>query len=338
MKKEVVIIFFACFLFYLPYFFLPCVGEWDSYYYLNLFSIKESAFPMVKLFTFCLFFASALFIALLGNVFIKDGWIAGVFCLAAPAFLQEFMRFENDIFALPFLFAAIWLFYSGKKTWGLCLLCFAFIFWQASTILLIPFSFSFLPLLFASIPLTAYILWDKLGNFLPNLAVAENMPFLALFLCFFSLFGLGSMPKKLRLATVFFFVLAIANAKWVIFLVPFLAVGLAKMWREGSPNAKAAAIAALIVSFLICLMATPVFPPTTEQVSAIKIAISEAKGEIIHNDWTFGTAIEYYGGQALAKSGGKQPDLNCSNCIILSTQQFACKCLNCPSTLPVWKC
>lgn len=336
--KKVAIIFFACLLFYSPYFFTENVGEWDSYYYLNLFSIKPEAFLLVKLLTFCLFFASALFIALLGSVFVKDGWLAGVFSLAAPVFVQQFWRFENDLLALPLIFASIWLFFSGKKIFSISLLCFAFIFWQASALLLIPFSFSFTPLLFASIPLIFFIIFRQLGSFLPNFNVIENMPFLALFLCFFSLFGLGSMPKKLRVSALFFFVLALANAKWVILLIPFLAVGLTRFWREGGANSKSVAAAALIVSLLISFALLPVFPPTVEQVSAIKLAVDQAQGQTIYNDWTYGTAIEYYGGTPLAKYGGKQPDLNCFNCIVLSPQEFDCKCLNCPSRLPVWKC
>ena len=338
-REQAVFLFFVCLLFYLPYLLTGYVGEWDSYYYLSLFGIPTDLFYLVKLVTFVLFFVSVLFIALLGGVFFKEGWLAGVFCLASPGFIQLFWRFENDVFAFPFVFCSMWLFFSGKKFLSIVSLAVGFFFWQGSALLLIPYSILFWPLLFASIPLIVVIYFQYLENFLPNLGVVENFPFLAVFLCFFSLFGLAAIPRKLKVATFFFFVVALANAKWSVFLFPLLGVGLAGVWSSRGQFFRNVAFMAVVVSFLISLVLVFVFPPTFVQVEAIRFAIEDSNGELIYNDWTVGHVVEYYGGRALARSGGLQPDLNCSDCVVLTVQDSNCDCVNsCELPLSVFRC
>jgi hypothetical protein len=86
----------------------------------------------------------------------------------------------------------------------------------------------------------------------------------------------------------------------------------------------------VLVAILCCspIAVTQFYSPTDSEITQVKLAVQEANGEIIYNDWGFGHVINYFGGKALAKAGGKQPDLNCTGCVVLTNSEINCEKLN----------
>ncbi|HUW07352.1 MAG TPA: hypothetical protein VMW01_13965, partial [Williamwhitmania sp.] len=188
------------FLFYLA---RPNLEGADSYYYLNqvcgnnpvwtegvvqtiLFSgISCSQFNTKLILLFC-FGVSVFAIALLGELFDeKEGWLAGVFAVGlGPLLFWEFIKFENDQLAYPFLFFAVYFFFAWKieKKWeqlvaSALLMVLAGLIWGGSFYWLVGLSLSALQLL----PLVAIVLLYKGGeviNPLLNLGVSYESLFL----------------------------------------------------------------------------------------------------------------------------------------------------------------
>ena len=338
--KQLAALFLICLIAFIPYFLTPTIGGFDSYYYLNALSIPQSAFLWVKVAVFLSMFASVVFIAWLGQAINPKYWTAGIFVFASPIFLMEFLKFENDQFAYPFLFLSLALFFRNKKIEALIALVPAFILWQGSALYIIAYSLTWLPLLLPAIPLAFYIAVARTGNFMPNLAVQENFPMIGILYHMFALAGIYYLPKKMAKPFIFLFLLAFLNAKYSIHIVPFLAVGLAIMFeKEKNMTLKSLVIAGTVMSLVFMAMLIQVYPPVPQQVEAVQFAVEEADSSLVYNDWSWGHVIEYYGGEPLARSGGAQPDLNCTNCVVLSSRDINCSCINgCEYPLTVFKC
>lgn len=341
-KKQLAALFFFCLFAYTPYLLKPEVGGFDSYYYLSALSIPENGFLWVKATVFCCLFASTVFVALLGQVFWpKNGWLAGIFVFASPVWLMEFWKFETEQFAYPILFLAVLLWFKNKRFAALACLIPAFLLWNGSILYVFAFSLYWAALLVPAALILA-LFYKKIPNLLPNLSVQENFPIVGAVYQFFALAGLFFMPKALLKAGAFFLIMAGLNGKFAVHVAPFLAVGLVGAWNHKNPTFKSLAPAACIVGIMLSSALVLAYPPIGEQASAARLAVQESGGETVHNNWTYGHLIEYYGGKALARAGGKQPDLNCVNCIVMPRRDYNmrwdCNCLNCPSRQPVFRC
>lgn len=350
--RKLFLLFAISFVFFFPYFLRQFLVEPDSYYFLQPNQLQNEATGAIfvsflingnifyaKTLLFCCLFASVAIIAFLGSQFNeKNGWKAGLFVFLSPIFLLEFLKFESEAIAYPLLFLSLLFFFKeGKKNkfFSLFLVFFAFFFWKGALIYFIPMIFSFF---FAVLPLFFALFLEKfdalkhLGNFLPNPAVQESA-FLGSGVTFhwaLLLGGLGYFDKKMLKTApflLFFGAIAFLNAKFAIHLAPLLAIAL--------PNAlKAKRIEPFLYGLLFAIiLLTPfailtIYEPTQTQIEQVQLAVKEAKGEMIYNSWTYGHLIEYFGGKALAKAGGLQPDLNCSNCIVLSNEEMPCNKIN----------
>jgi len=334
--KQLTALFLFCSIAYFPYFLTPTVGGFDSYHYLSALSVPESAFLWVKVATFCALFASTVFIALLGKVFWQNGWLAGIFVFASPIWLMEFWKFENDQLVFPILFAALWLFFKKRHWLALALLIPAAILWKGSALYLIAFGLNWTWLWLAPIPAIAH--WP--GGLLPNLKVQENFPVFGALYQAFLLMGIWHIPKKALRPALFFLAIAFINTKFAIHASPLLAVGMVGAFNTKNVSTKAVAIAGPII--ILALMTSMVFayPPTVEEATAVKLAVREANGGKIYNDWSLGHLVEYYGGVPYAKSGGEWPDVNCTGCVKLTRRELEkpCTCINCPARLAVYRC
>lgn len=336
--KQMAVLFLVSAIAYSPFFLVPNIGGWDSYHYLNALKVPESSFLWVKIGLFLLMYASVVFIGSLGMVFHPKGWLAGIAVFACPFFVVEFWKFETEQLAYPILFAATWLFFSKHRLLALAVLVPAILLWQGSAIYLVLFAINWLPMLPALIPL-AYIAWTKLGNILPNPAVQENTPFFGIIYQFMLILGVGWLPTTLFKSVVLFGALAALNAKYLIHLTQFLAIGFPVMFFDSdSPTIRSLPIAGVIIGLVLSSSIAFAYPPTAEEAAAAQLAVLESGGATIYNDWATGHLVKYYGGRPHAISGGKWPDVNCTGCIKLTRKILDCKCLNCPSRLMVWEC
>ena len=337
--KQSAALFLFCLAAFSPYFFTPTVAGLDSYHYLFALKVPESAFIGIKAALFLCLFASTYSVALLGKAIEPKLWTAGFFCFGSIVWLMDSWKFETEQFAYPLLFLSLYLFFSNHKWLALIPIAAAAILWQGSALYLIALGLSWRWLLLSIIPI-AYFGWNKLGGLLPNFSVQENMPVFGQLYHAALIFGYSFVPKKLLLTLSFFFLLGLANSKYAIHSVPFLAVGMAKLfWETKNLWVKSFAMAVPILGVLIASMMLVSYPLTGEQASAARLAVQEANGETIYNDWGYGHAIAYFGGVPKARAGGAW-DVNCSDCIRLTELELQppCRCLNCPSRLAVYKC
>lgn len=337
MKKQVIVLFVLAALFFLPYFFKPFMLGYDSYFYLQpnslgnevigakivFQSINGNVFA-AKAFLFCCLLASVMGIGYLGKVLLGEkGWLAGALVFLSPIFLESFWYFEPEAIAYPILFfATAILFKDGlrNKIVACSMVCAATLFWIPSLIWLAAFSMYFLPAFIALIPLlpsafanTQYFLPKKVQE---SAYLGAGVTF-HWALLFFGLLGLWK-NKMLKLVPLllFFGALAFLNGKFGIFLAPVLAIGAATAWAK-FPVLRGATVGILIAyALFIPIAVNDFYEPTNTRIAQVQEIVESANGQTICNNWTFGHMINYFGGHAIAKAGGLQPDCNkdCPGC------------------------
>lgn len=346
--KQVCVLFIFCFAAYFPYFLIPQMVEFDSYYYLNALSIPESGFFAVKAALFCCLFAASISIACLGEAFSpKNGWKSGFLVLLAPLFLLEFLKFETEAFAYPLLFLSLaFLFRQGKKNKiiALGLVSIATAIWTGSAIYfaaLVPY------ILLLALPLAATAIAFPQQLILQARRLLPSQANESAWLCggvsfqgglLLGIYGFfNKKTHKLLPLACFFGGLGVINPKFAIHLSPILAAALV-VGLETFPKIKPLAYGLLIGILAFSPIAiTQLYTPTQADIAAIKLAVQEAKGEMIYNDWSTGHAIEYYGGVARNKAGGVSY-LECQDCVVLSKRTVPCDCINCPAQIKVYRC
>ena len=100
-------------------------------------------------------------------------------------------------------------------------------------------------------------------------------------------------------------------------------------------------IAGAIIAILFMAAMAASLPPTPQQVKTTQLAVAEAKGETICNDWGTGHWISFFNGKPLAAFGGEQLCFGCQDCIILSYRDFNCEIISDGNTeldLKAYKC
>ena len=256
--------------------------------------------------------------------FVKDkGWLAGVFVFSSFLWLQQFWAFENEAFAFALVFPAAWLFYSGawkKKAVAVGLVVIAYFFWEGSLLMLASFALSNI---FTAIPLGIIALLNLktlMAVIPPNPYVQETWPGFGLFyqgLLFISLMFWRLLPA-LIVPIGFFSVVAFINMRFACFASFFLAILAAKQ----ASYAKTRFLRLMpYVGVTLCVVffvgVTASLPPSLHEIEAVELAVAEAGGEEICNQWGFGHMVEFFGGVASDKSGGQQSCEKCVGCVML---------------------
>jgi len=372
-KKQLLVLLVAvCLLAFGGYFFKPYAIGYDSYYFLQpnglesepigsfyAFSLLRGNILLAKALLFLCLYASSVSIALLGSLFNeKHGWKAGFLIFLSPIVILEVLKIESEAIAYPILFLSLYfLFKAGwkNKLVACTLISFASLFWLGSLTFFVVASFYFLPMLIAAIPFTLVAFWrfnivKYIGDFLPNPRVNEAA-YLGAGLTFhwglWIFAGIAAWKKdermlKLLPGMAFLGLLAFLNSRFGILLAPFLAVMVANSyeWLERKRLLSGLyGILAVMVLFSPLVIHT-IYEPRQDQIESVQLAVEQAEGEMIYNDWQYGHMIEYFGGKAYAKAGGMWPDVNCSACVKLTERelQAPCKCINCPASLAVYEC
>jgi hypothetical protein len=366
--KKLLAVFFFCLLAFSPIFFRPFPYGSDSYWFfgqvcqkgafeaqptgvLSLFPLIPCNFGIANLLLFACLFLSCASISLLGLVFNKKGWLAGIFAFGSLNWLLNFWQFENEAFAYPIIFFGIALFYWGLKqkrffttVFGIATVATgSFFFWFGGFYWIIAMALTWsiagiivLPLFF----LPSF--WEAFArNLRPYNSAVESFSAFGFLYQGLLLIGITKM-KKARLlmpALLFFCFVAFLNAKFAVLLTPVLAVLSVFWWESSSVSYKAFFAVTLVL--IVLVQASMVFdlPPNAKQIEAVQLAVKEAKGETIFNDWSFGHWISFFGGKPLAAFGGSQPPLDCSGCVVLTvTERPWCKQLNDSNFPRVYRC
>ena len=340
--KHFLVVVAFCLTFFALTFWSSFPYGYDSFYYLNvvcnsapfvvgelpltvaLFSLLPCNMLVIKGLLFLCCLSACLSASLLGEHFVKDkGWLAGVFVFASFLWLQQFWAFENEAFAFALLFPAAWLFYSGgygKKAIAVFLSILACGFWLGSSLMLAVFALSNI---FSAIPLgfiVGFYLKAIIDQLAPTQSLQETAPGFGLFyqgLLFVSLMFWRILPA-LFVPITFFSLLAFVNMRFACFASFFLAILAAKQASYAKTRMLRALPyvgVAIVAMFFVGMFA--VLPPTFHEVEAVQLAVAEADGNTVCNQWGFGHMVEFFGGVASDKGGGQQLCVSCENCVML---------------------
>ena len=341
--KHFLIVILICFGFFALTFLNPYPFGYDSFYYLNvvcnsapfvvgelplsvaLFSVLPCNIILIKCLLFLCCLSACLSCSLLGEHFVKDkGWLAGVFVFCSFVWLQQFWAFENEAFAFALLFPAAWLFYSGgyaKKALAVFLSILACGFWLGSSLMVAVFALSSI---FTAIPLgfvAGYYFKTIIANLTPTQSLQETAPGFGLFyqgLLFVSLMFWRILPA-LFVPITFFSLVAFINLRFACFASFFLAILAAKQVSyAGTRMLRALPYVGVAFGVMFFVAMFAVLPPTVHEVEAVQLAVVEADGNMVCNQWGFGHMVEFFGGVASDKGGGQQQCVSCENCVMLS--------------------
>jgi len=207
----------------------------------NAFNFVVEWFPCsflaAKSVLFFLSLVSGYFIIKIATLFSpNNGWRASYLVFASPLFLLEAVKFENDQFAYPIMFASLYLFFKGRRFLALALLVFAGMFWQGAIYYLIGFGLQWLALglielaLF-SIPKTPFTWTTILGNIIRTKTIMEDASFTALKYWFILTVGIIGIfrEKKILPMAAFTIIIGVASLKLAPLALPFLVIGMVKL-------------------------------------------------------------------------------------------------------------
>lgn len=350
--KFFLVIFLVSLLAFSPIFFREMPYGFDSFYFLNgvcnqgslesqpigaqfVFSLLPCNIMAIKVLFFLCCFASACFAGLLGNIFHERGWLAGIFVFASPIWILEFWKIENDGLAFPILFAAAWLFFSSnswkRKLAAVFLVGLAFTVWEGSVLWLVAFSLTWLLLAVPVLPALAINFKRFAENIVPNFNATESLPGFGLLYQGFLLTGLMfilALPAIIA-PTSFFILIALINAKYAIHATFLLSIHATTQFLKARTSVmKYMPLmgAAIVILFTVSMSFS--LPPDSQELSVAELAVAEARGETICNDWGTGHLLEFLGGKPLAKGGGEQLCYGCEDCLVLSYREFDCPLIN----------
>lgn len=323
------------------------MAYYDSYYFLNYVCEKRgtiNAPPLskfildllpceintAKLLLFVLFFANTIIIAHLGKLFNrKYGWMAAILCFLSFVWIGDALKFEDDQFSYPILFLAAYFFLKGAiekrkryQALGLGLVFIGGLTWKGAILYLFGFGLSFWPATILSIISLVLVGNKVIGAIMPNLNVRENMPLVGLGLPMFLVIGyidfllshkkILSVPIPLLLLAAYFSVITALSSKYVVQLIPLLAVltMILLVWlgkkvnKKGKKFLKISVAGLLGLIYISSLLAIPNQPPTAIQMQAVKDAV-DLNG-YVRNDWELGYWIEWQGGTPCAFGAPQQ--------------------------------
>lgn len=317
--------------FYIPMFLrtanFPFLGN-DSYYYLNYIfydvPLHVSTSSFVTDFVFGLFPANLLTIKLvmLGLTilsliifyetveFIKKGkgLLASSFLLSAFWFSWIFLKFENDLIALPFVLLSLYFIVrftykqTAKQEWldedivlSLFFLFIAVIIWQYAVLFIIAYLI---------ITKGHKMYWFAFALFLPFLPkllrylftfsfkISENAPIKGLLiLCFFSFLYFKDIRLKETFPVVIIFtVLTAINYKVIHILIPILFLSFTNLHLKANKQIKFAILFILVLFFSIAIYQNLITYPTNQDYELITIGVSTAKelNKEIYFQWSVG--------------------------------------------------
>jgi len=349
---------------YSPAFFRPLPYGTDSFYFLTELCGKRGfetqpigailafqALPCdittLRVMFFLCCAISALFASKLGKLYHEKGWLAGIFVFATPLWLLEFWKFENDGLAYPLLFAGAYFFYKGlqqettkPKLFGIFLVLVAQTIWEGSFLWLIAFSLSWFWIAAAVLPALFIRFQTFAEQIIPHFNATESLPAYGLLYQMFLFTALMFVTQTGTLiAPISFFILiAFINAKYAIHASYLLAIAATFQFSKATTAyVKYLPLAGAIIVTVFLAFMSPDLPPDSQEMLAACLAVSEAEGQVICNDWSTGYWIEWFGGKPLAKGGGEQLCTGCQDCTILSYREFDCEQIN-EGRLKVYRC
>jgi hypothetical protein len=349
-------------LFYVPLFVrstnFPFLGN-DSYYYLNYIfqntALHISTSSFVTEFVFGLFPANIFLIKIIMLIFtitsliifyetveyIKKnrGLVASLFMLSAFWFAWIFIKFENDLFAFPFVLISLYFIvrYTYKSTpkqeWldkdiilSLFFLFIAVIIWQYAVLFLIAY------LILTKGHKMYWFAFALLIPFLPKLIrfiftfsfkISENAPIKGLLiLCFFAFLYLKEIRlKDTFLVVIVFTCLTAINYKVIHILIPILFLSFANIDINSNQKIKYTIIFLLILFLSIGVYQNFITYPTHKEYDLITIGVltAEQQDKEYYVNWSIGYFGIYHNLDVMHYGTVPKEEIDYKNKIIITT-------------------
>ncbi len=367
-KKIIIGLLILSVLIFSPYFLREDLVGYDSYTFLNHSCINEYTHSPVnrntpiatiimnllpcnivgiKIILLSLFSASVLIIAKTGELVNKEnGWLAGIFAFLAFIFIQNFVKLENDVFALPLIFLSYYFLLKAEteSKWNRLiafgLLGLASFIWGATGFVIIGIGMMHFTLFLLAIPVIAIYGKDLFaavaasGIIIENAVVRGMIGLLILNYAF--------LTPVLPVLTYFLGFMALLNAKYAVLVVPLLAVGCVNLFNHPRlKNLKVFFITLSIVlgvgvGILVFLTAPP--SPTDWESVDYALDLHNSTGKPIINEFWLGYMLHSKGYDTNNWGWYDPVWLDNSNNHIIITDQI----LNCPfenfNDLNVYEC
>jgi len=234
------------------------------------------------------------------------GWLAGVFLFLSPLFVQHFVKFENDQFGTPFIFASFYFLLKAKLSrknyyrnlgTAFILLIIAALFWNSAGLVIIGASLEFVVIFFASLPIIYYYGKNLFESVASNPVILENTPGLSFIVVFLLNYGFFAAPMPAL--TIFMGLVAFLNGKYAILLLPLLSFGLINIFKDKfySKFRNLFIGWAIGIGLATAILGVMIFPPTIDQWNAVDEAIElhESTGKPIKNLFQYGYMLDYRG-------------------------------------------
>lgn len=369
-RKHLLLLFLLTLIPFLIFMARPDFVGGDTYYFLNnicgegeisdtdlirtIFGFLPCNFLALKTLLFVLCLTCTITLALTGDLWDKKrGWMAGLFVFLSPIYFLEFTKLENDQFAYPLLFMAIYFFYKGyfknkfyNHLVALVLILFASQIWGGSIFFLLAFAFGSIIFLITTIP-AIVLFWKKLFfTVLPRFPTFEwltweNAVGFGIFWLFLLLMGYIGISRILLPQLLFFTALLLFNSKFVFLAIPFLALAFVNYYNklDKTKYGKTFQQIFLWLPFFLAIswgIVSWTQPPQPYQWEAIDYALEQSPKPGITNDWDFGYWILYKGGRT--QQFGASQDFNAGHDIVLTRRELDCNMLRQFEDLRVYKC
>lgn len=341
------------FLLFSPYFLKAQLNEPDSYAFvlhicrgneIELLSGAEIVFGLLpcnffgfKLLLFGLGLLCLLVFQVTGKIFNSShGWMAPYFLLGSPLWF-EFLKFEDDQLAFPFIFLSLLFgvkFLKQKKfedyIFSVCFAAAALLFWKGAIFNLI-IVFALWPIGLVAVHGILLVIGNSLtGNLKLNFYVYENFPLIGLLNQYWLLLGFYAIPTFLWPYLTYWTLIVLLRAKYMFWLGLILSLLCTNVFERFSKNQKLGFTGILIAVSIISSIAVFDIPINQEQHEAILFAesFSVNTNQELRNDLVYGYYMQWLGFTAYNTPGdynlvgdyekdfygvvlSTYPDLNC---------------------------
>ena len=274
-----------------------CHGNWSALAMQPITNILFGFFPCSFLsFKVFMFFSLLITLYIIYKIMLKffDDKISlySLFFLLAlsPIILFEFSKFENELWAYPLIVLGIFYLFENKYHKTILAFALSLLFWVW------PYYLTFIP--------SGGALELKLFGGLSSLFLfVLVIPFIFLI-----------KNNKIRFLSSIFLLMFLFNAKFFIFLVPLICLGIGFILQKAYETEKYTKTLWLMCFFLIISVNVALFlnQPQQNQFDLIQDGINLAEKEEIpiFNDWSYGHWLEFHKYETKFKSGGNNPDYN----------------------------
>ena len=375
-RKEASLLLAAACIPFIGYFLNPNLAYLDAFAFLSQtcgisYSGTHQALPflpfipcnviIIKTILLGLYIISVFSIAIMGEKMCSDnGWRTGFYaaCLT-PLLFQEAMKFENDIFGWSLSFIGLSLFCIGvseqsrSKKYAfygsaLILCTLATFLWGGALLSIFTMGLMALEITAIALPIFIFKLEElcryAFGRVGTDIQIAEEQVGAGLLPIMFLLPATLDIPKRARLAGWAMLIVGFIKIKYMLFAIPFLAMGFVEFENKYKPKFKRWPNL-IVVGLAFCLaysMLGLFASPTTGQFALVDETIElGTKDKLpIYNDWQYGWWFVYKGFDTNFKASYPNPDYNLLSppYYALTSRDLNCFLVQKELNLKLWRC